>query len=141
MTGVRRTLAWVLIGVAASASACDRNRYVQPPSGSYTVSRVEFGIDSVRDSVSVATVGPEFVPASKVRALLGRFFVDVEYAAGARPVVVLSKDLWDRRLHGDPTVIGKTARLNGQNVTIVGVAPPDFTIPTGVAVWVPGPPK
>jgi hypothetical protein len=139
MTGIRKTLAWGLIGVAISASACDRNPDVQPPPGSYTVARVELGIDSVRDSVSVATVGPEFVPASKVRALLGRLFVADEYAAGARPVVVLTKDTWVRRFHGDPTVIGKTVRLNGQGVTIVGVAPSDF--PTGVAVWVPGPPK
>lgn len=139
MTRIRRTLVWALIGVAVSASACDRNPYMQPPPGSYTVSRAELGIDSVRDSVSVATVGPEFVPASKVRALLGRLFVADEHAAGSRPVMVLTKDAWARWFHQEPTVIGKTVRLNGQNVTIVGVAPADF--PTGVAVWVPGPPK
>lgn len=141
MTRVRRTLAWTLIGVAVSPSACQEKKYAEPPVGSYSFSRAELGIDSVRDSVSVATVEPEFVPASKVRALLGRFFVNGDNAAGALPVMVLTKDLWDRRFRADPTVIGKTARLNGQTVTIVGVAPPDFTIPTGVAVWVPGPPK
>jgi len=142
MTAIRRTLAYALIGVAASTVACRaKSPYVEPPAGSYSISRIELGIDSVRDSISVAAVQPEFLRASKVRALLGRFFVDGDHVAGAQPVVVLTKDLWDRRLGGNPTVIGTTVRLNGQNATIVGVAPADFTFPTGVAVWVPGPPK
>lgn len=141
MTRIRSHLVWALIGVAASTACGDKSPYVEPPAGSYSISRVELGIDSARDSISVATVGPEFFRASKVRPLLGRFLLDGEYVAGAQPVVVLSNDLWVRRLGGNPTVIGTTVRLNGQNATIVGVAPADFSFPTGVAVWVPGPPK
>jgi predicted permease len=34
--------------------------------------------------------------------------------------------MWKRRLGGDPNVLGRTLRLNGQVVTVVGVAPESF---------------
>ena len=40
-----------------------------------------------------------------------------------------------------PSVIGHTIRLNGQDATIVGVVPANFTFPKDVSAWVPGPPK
>jgi predicted permease len=45
----------------------------------------------------------------------------------AEPVVVVSHDFWQRRLGGDPTAIGKTLRLDGHPVTIVGVAGRGFS--------------
>ena len=42
------------------------------------------------------------------------------------PVVMLGHTTWQRRLNGDPSVIGKTARLNGRPCTIIGVVPPQF---------------
>ena len=77
-----------------------------------------------------------------VKPVLGRVFLPEEYGdkPGAYPVAVLSERLWRSRFHADPGVIGKTVRVNRNQLTIVGVAPAEFrgTMP-GVAfeMWVP----
>ena len=58
---------------------------------------------------------------------------------GASPVAVLSHGLWRRRFDRDPTIVGRTLRLNGHPFTVVGVAAEGFH-GTGVRaldVWVP----
>jgi predicted permease len=48
-------------------------------------------------------------------------------AGGARGVVaVLAHQFWTRQFDRNGAVLGRTIRVNGQPVTIVGVAPPDF---------------
>jgi putative ABC transport system permease protein len=54
---------------------------------------------------------------------IGRFFDDRDADAAA---VVLSHRFWTRRFDADPAVIGKTVRLNGEPVTVVGVASEAF---------------
>ena len=57
----------------------------------------------------------------------------------ASPVTVLSHGLWTRRFDKDPTIVGRTLRLNGHPFTVVGVAAEGFH-GTGVRaldVWVP----
>jgi predicted permease len=77
-----------------------------------------------------------------VKPVLGRVFSPDEYgdAQGGYPVAVISDGLWRRRFNRDPHVIGRTIRINRQQLTVVGVAPPEFrgTIP-GLAfeIWVP----
>jgi hypothetical protein len=34
--------------------------------------------------------------------------------------------MWQNRFHGDRKVLGKEIRLNRHQLTIIGVAPPDF---------------
>ena len=47
-------------------------------------------------------------------------------AIGAHFVTVLSYAYWQRRFDGDPGVIGQPLAVNGQPMTIVGVAPQGF---------------
>jgi predicted permease len=62
-----------------------------------------------------------------VRPALGRLIEPAEAETpGARPVLVLGYTYWQRQFNSDPGVIGKSARLNGHAVTIVGVAPERF---------------
>ncbi len=57
----------------------------------------------------------------------GRFFrPDEEVGPGAHPVIVLSDAGWKRLFGADPGVIGREVPLNGQKVTVVGVAPAGF---------------
>lgn len=57
----------------------------------------------------------------------GRFFLPEEdTGVDAHPVAVISHHLWQRQLHGDPGALGQTLRMNGVDVTVVGVVPPDF---------------
>jgi predicted permease len=51
--------------------------------------------------------------------------------AEAQAVAVLSYAAWQQRFTGDPTVIGRTLRIEGQPFTIIGVTPRGFF---GVAV-------
>ena len=63
-----------------------------------------------------------------VKPLLGRFFLPEEQGdtTGGYPVAVISARLWRSRFHSDPHVLGSTIRVNRRELTIVGVAPPEF---------------
>lgn len=63
-----------------------------------------------------------------VRPVLGRVFAPYEYGdvPGSNPVAVISYRLWRARFHADPGVIGKKVRVNRHDLTMVGVAPPEF---------------
>lgn len=85
-------------------------------------------------------VTANFFAVLRVRPILGRTFLASEEPAGAGPVAIISESLWRRRFNGAATAIGQTIQINGQRVTIIGVAPPAFH---GVAVgllldiWIP----
>jgi len=76
-----------------------------------------------------------------VRPSLGRGFLPEENVSeGARPVVVLSHGLWERRFAARPAALGETLEISGTKYTIVGIAPRTFagTLP-GIQpeFWVP----
>jgi putative ABC transport system permease protein len=71
-----------------------------------------------------------------VRPLLGRTFRAGEDAPGTPVVVVLSHWLWKSRYGGDPRILGRGIRVNGQPATVVGVMPPGFAFPFRERVWV-----
>lgn len=77
-----------------------------------------------------------------IKPVLGRVFTREEEGdkLGAYPVAVISHALWTNRFHADPGLVGRTVRVNRSELTIVGVAPPQFrgTQP-GLAfhIWVP----
>ncbi len=50
---------------------------------------------------------------------------EAEFPSGS-PVVVISHRFWQRAYGGDAGVIGKVIRLNGEPLTIIGVAPRNF---------------
>jgi predicted permease len=63
----------------------------------------------------------------RVRPAVGRAFLPEEdQSPGARPVVVLSHSLWQRRFNADSAIIGKPVTLNGLAYTVVGIAPKEF---------------
>ncbi|HUQ83942.1 MAG TPA: ADOP family duplicated permease [Gemmatimonadaceae bacterium] len=75
---------------------------------------------------AVQASGNYFVTVG-VKPTLGRFFgpADDELPAG-NDVVVLSHAFWQRRNAGAPDVVGQQLLVNGQLLTIVGVAPRGF---------------
>lgn len=85
-------------------------------------------------------VTADFFPALGVQAALGRGFTAEEDQPGASQVAVLSDRFWQRRFSGDPNILGRTIRLDGENIKIVGVMPPGFDHPLlwgTVDVWRP----
>ena len=45
-------------------------------------------------------------------------------ARGAAPVMMLTHEYWQKRFGGDPSIVGKTLRIGGKAVTVVGVLQP-----------------
>ena len=63
-----------------------------------------------------------------VRPHLGRFFLpEEESVPGRNPVVVIGFGLWQRKFDSDPGILGKTVTINKQALTVVGIAPPEYT--------------
>jgi macrolide transport system ATP-binding/permease protein len=63
-----------------------------------------------------------------VEPRLGRGFRDDEdQVPGRDAVLVLGPDFWKQEFASDPSVLGKTVRLNGRDFTVIGVAPETFT--------------
>jgi len=72
-------------------------------------------------------VSDNYFSAIGVRPVLGRVLSpDDLRAEGGDPVVVIAHGLWQSTFAGDPNVIGRTLRVNGRPLTVIGVAPPEF---------------
>jgi predicted permease len=85
--------------------------------------------DQATERLDGMRVTDDFFPALGVPPAMGRVFTPEEDRAGADPVIVLSDRFWMRRFGGDTNVIGRTVRLDGQSVTVIGVMPPGFDHP------------
>jgi len=70
-----------------------------------------------------------------IQAAPGRVFGSTEEKS-----VIISHRLWARVYSSDPQIVGKEIRLNGELLTIIGVAPPEFTgtfAGAHIDAWVP----
>jgi predicted permease len=86
-------------------------------------------------------VTQNLLPLLGVEPLLGRLFVKGEDQVGAEREVILSYRLWQRRFHGDRSVLGKLIVLDGEAYTVVGVMPAPFKFApfwaTHAELWAP----
>ncbi len=101
-----------------------------------------FSDDGRSERLMGMMVSADFFQTLGVRPELGRAFIpgEEDRDPGAHAVAVLGDGFWQDRFGGDPGVIGRTITLNGHPFEVVGVAPPDFRSPIGVAappVYVP----
>src|SRR5580692_5030568 len=72
-------------------------------------------------------VSGNYFDALGVVPRLGRAFrEDEDKVPGRDAVVVLGSDFWRHQFASDPTVVGRTVRLNGKDFTVIGVAPETF---------------
>ena len=62
-----------------------------------------------------------------VQPAIGRLIQPNEgRARGDAPVIVLTHEYWQARFGGDPSIVGRAVRLNGQPFTVIGVTPQSF---------------
>ena len=71
------------------------------------------------------------------RPMLGRDFTPADERPGAAPVAILRYGAWERRFGADPSIVGRTVRLDGVATTVIGVMPRGFSFPQNQEVWVP----
>lgn len=83
------------------------------------------------ERVAAARVSHTLFDVLGVHPARGQAFTADQAAPGGPNVALISHDLWQRRYGGDPALIGKQVRLNGQSFTVTGVMPPGFTFPRG----------
>ena len=70
----------------------------------------------------------DFFPLLGTTPLLGRFFNAQEDRQGAaRRVAVVGHALWRSRFGSDPSIVGRTVRIDGRAYTVIGVARSGFT--------------
>ncbi|MGD2115369.1 MAG: ABC transporter permease, partial [Acidobacteriota bacterium] len=72
----------------------------------------------------------ELLPLLGAEAALGRTFVPGDFEGEGAPVALLSASLWREELGGDPSILGRTIRVDGAALEVVGVMPADFVLPT-----------
>ena len=82
------------------------------------------------ERVGAAQVTPNVFTALGARPLFGRTFTPDEEVQGRDTVVVLGHALWQRRFGGDPAVLHRRIRVDGRELTVVGIMPKGFQLPT-----------
>jgi putative ABC transport system permease protein len=111
--------------------------------------------DAWRKNVSISNGSTEpeqrpvgLVPAAyfevlDIKPLFGRLFTDEEQQWGNQFEVIISYGFWQAKFHGDPSVLGKSVRINDEPYTIIAVMPPHlpswwFNGPHGeIELWAP----
>ena len=78
-----------------------------------------------RESVTGTMVSSNYFDVLGVTPLAGQLTFPVE-DTHASHTVVISEALW-RRLGSDPRLVGRSIRLDRQEVTIIGIVPPTFS--------------
>ncbi len=66
------------------------------------------------------------LPLLRVRPALGRGFASSDAAPGAPETLILAHSFWQRHLGGDPDVVGRFLRMEGQRMEVIGVLPERF---------------
>lgn len=92
------------------------------------------------ERVSGVLVSSNYFRALGLAPAAGRFPAAAEMEGAGTPVAVISYGFWQQQFSGADSAIGNTLRVNGQLLTVVGVAPRTFqgTV-TGLFfdVWIP----
>jgi putative ABC transport system permease protein len=84
------------------------------------------GEDRGPSRISGAIATAEIFDLLGVQSLLGRFFNPQNHVPGADKVVVLTQSFWESHFQSNPSVLGRTLRLDGEPFEIIGVAPRIF---------------
>ncbi len=92
------------------------------------------GIYGIRSTIKDRETRPlraEFATGSYfqvfgVGALVGRVFDHTDDSRSAPPVAVMSYRTWQQAYGSDPSLVGSTFMVEGQPVTLIGIAPPGF---------------
>lgn len=85
------------------------------------------------EEIGVAEATSNLIATLGFQPRLGRIFTEDEEKPGHN-VVLLTDGFWKRHYSGDPSVLGKTVPLDGLQYSVVGILPPEFTLPDARAL-------
>ncbi|MBV9504336.1 MAG: ABC transporter permease [Acidobacteriia bacterium] len=85
-----------------------------------------------------ARVSAHYFDVFGVKPALGRAFAEGEDQLGKDHVVVLSHVLWQSQFGGDPGLLGRSIRLDGEPYTVIGILPAGSSFDRGfMQIWRP----
>lgn len=88
----------------------------------------KLAIESDEKQITAHFVTSNYFSELGTTAISGRLLDPArDQASDAEPAAVLAYGFWRRHFGADPLVVGKTIRLNGKPVTIIGVASAEFS--------------
>jgi putative ABC transport system permease protein len=88
--------------------------------------------------VNGARVTVDFFSVLGVMPAAGRVFTTPEDTPGGERVAILSHSFWQQSFGGDPQLVGRQLKVDGQPYTVVGIMPPGFRFPQDdIALWLP----
>jgi putative ABC transport system permease protein len=82
------------------------------------------------ERVAAAAVSANTFSTLGVTPIAGRTFTAQEDMPNGPRLVVLGHALWHRRYSADPAIVGQFIFINGNSFEVVGIAPPEFVLPT-----------
>ena len=82
-----------------------------------------FGEDVSAQRLNGVRATADLFEVLQLKPLIGQFLKAENHLPAADKVIVLTQSFWEAQFHEDPGVLGKTARLDGETFTIIGVAP------------------
>src|SRR5689334_9864853 len=107
----------------------------------YGIQQFKFGDANEVEQIWGEAVSGNYFDVLGVSAQKGRTFsADEDVVPRRNPVAVISQSLWQRRFNSDPELVGKTITLNDQSLTVIGIAPPQYTgMIRGLSseIWIP----
>ncbi|HKW19659.1 MAG TPA: ABC transporter permease [Terriglobales bacterium] len=74
-----------------------------------------------------------------IHPLIGREFTLFDEQVNLPQVAILGYGLWKRDFGGDRNVLGRTVRIDGADLTVVGILPSDLPLLTEAQLWLPTP--
>jgi len=129
-----------IIGMPASLfGSLDRTQNAFQAFAGFQRLKLTAVIKDTSQRLEIDGVSGRYFDTLGVGAALGRV-VGASDVDGVSPVATISFRCWQTRFGADPDVIGQTFRLQGELVTVVGVAPHEFAgLEVGVPAdaWVP----
>jgi len=85
-----------------------------------------YGEDVSAERLSGVRATADIFKVLGLTPVIGQFFTTENHTIPNDKVLVLTQSFWENYYREDPGVVGKTARLDGETYTIVGVAPRAF---------------
>ena len=107
----------------------DRARTLSDMAGFNGPRAATLNAGSEPEQVQSALITWNFLSLLGVAPAAGRDFMEADASAGAIPVALLSHALWITRFGGDASIVGRTLRVSGDAVTVVGVTAATFRFP------------
>ena len=97
-----------------------------------------FSLADAGESLRGAFVSCDYLSAHLGPMRAGRGLTAADCAVpGGDPVIILTERGWQRYFGSDPSVVGRTVRLNNHPLTVIGIAPDDAVGPVAAMLYVP----